>query len=139
MNVLVMEVTRAALAWVYKDGQGYPVATVAALGHVNTGGWSNAKLTVRPISSIPADGILEFDFIAEPPAPGTIVTDAVAQHNAVIILALPAGIVGARINSLGPPLVANIIGKVPTVSRRILDGLPVPWPFPWFIRKLLSE
>jgi hypothetical protein len=139
MDVLVMEVAEAALAWVYKDDHGFPVAAVAALGRVNTGGWSGAKLTVRSISSIPIDVILDFDFTAAPPAAGTVVTDAVVSHNAIAILALPPGITGARVNSLGAPLIAKVMGKASVSDKHTLDGLPVPWPFPWFFQKYLPE
>jgi len=47
---------------------------VCATGEVPTGGWTNPTLTPRDYIVPPKDGIFEVDFTAEPPKPGTQVT-----------------------------------------------------------------
>lgn len=53
-----------------------PILIIRADGKVPTGGWSQAELVPRVYVVPPADGIWDFDFVALPPAPGTIVTQA---------------------------------------------------------------
>jgi hypothetical protein len=53
---------------------------VLATGMVNTGGWSNIRLALRP--NAPKDLNLHLDFLGDPPAPGTIVTQAFVEVNA---------------------------------------------------------
>lgn len=46
---------------------------VGAIGSVSTGGYSAATLTAHRYIDAPADGILDLDFVAEPPAVGVAI------------------------------------------------------------------
>ena len=59
-----------------------PQVLVEAKGEVSTGGWSNPMLAPRFYIVPPEDGIQEFDFVATPPSPGTIVTQGFKEVSA---------------------------------------------------------
>ena len=84
-------------------------AIVTATGMVNTGGWENARL-VKRIKYLD-DGILEFDFIADAPGFGEIVTQAFvtvsASTEADITEKTSIVLVHAATNELGTALRAG--------------------------------
>lgn len=65
---------------------------VSAEGMVNTGGWSNGLLLQRGITP---EGIIEFDFVANPPT--GIVTQAFAPISAVTTVPQPSNFRGVRV------------------------------------------
>ena len=44
-----------------------PQLSISSLGKVNSSGWSAAKLNPRVYTTVPVDGIQEFDFVADAP------------------------------------------------------------------------
>ncbi len=54
---------------------GVSIWRIVAKGTVPTGGWSNGRLIQNDLSN-PELGYFEFDFVADPPRPGEIVTNA---------------------------------------------------------------
>lgn len=72
---------------------------VAAEGHVTTGGWKSPELRPRPIASTTSDGFLEFNFVARPPAPGTVVSELVSPVSASRLVNVPANFQGVRVYS----------------------------------------
>lgn len=61
-----------------------PALFVAAVGLVNTSGWSNPVLIPRTYVNPPADGIQEFDFFATPPSGIVLPYFARISGNAVL-------------------------------------------------------
>lgn len=59
-----------------------PSLLVAAAGRVLTSGWSNGQLSLYVYLVPPSDGVQEFDFIAERPAPGSIVLEVLTPIRA---------------------------------------------------------
>ena len=71
---------------------------VEAEGFVSTGGWSAPELRLRNDAQ---DGYLEFDFVARPPAPGSIVTQAFQRVTASRQVPVPTTFVGIRVHAQG--------------------------------------
>lgn len=59
-----------------------PQYVINATGQVNTGGWANPRL--EPIGEV-TDGIQDYDFVADPPKPGVMVTQGIATLKALPI------------------------------------------------------
>ena len=98
-------------------------------GWVNTGGWSKPELALWIYIAPPADGILDLDFVALAPEPGTIVTQAFAKLNVKTTMPVPDWVSGVRVHGATNFIVTML--AAPAV-KKIKDGLPTPWPFPWF-------
>jgi len=71
--------------------------TITARGSVNTGGWSNPRLRRRNTTS--GSGMIEFDFVAQPPPPNAPVTQAIVQVTASATVERTAEFRGARVYS----------------------------------------
>lgn len=69
---------------------------IEAKGTVPTGGWTNPELRRRGITR---DGIIEFDFVAQPPAPDTIVTQAFTPVTASTQTEVPDNFAGVRVHA----------------------------------------
>lgn len=132
MHVPVDTVIRAGLAWVYEDDSGLNFAAIAAQGQTQTGGWSDARLVIHAVTDIPADGMIDIDVVALPPSPHSVVEQVLTDLHAVTLLALPSWVRGARVISQAGPVQARVVGAPGPGPYRPLDGLPVPWPFPWW-------
>lgn len=72
--------------------------TIDASGMVNTGGWTNPALRLLPNKS-QAAGVLLLEFVACPPPPGSITTQALVKVRASITLDKPANFVRAEVTS----------------------------------------
>lgn len=75
-----------------------PVLVINALGEVNSGGWHHATLLPRFHPAPPADGIADYDFVAEPPSGPAIavISPIVAQTT---LTDPPAWLRGIRVHS----------------------------------------
>lgn len=62
--------------------------TIIAAGAVSTGGWSKARLRLKPGHRPEAD-TLEFQFVATPPAPDAMVIQALIPVSATLTTKLP--------------------------------------------------
>jgi len=82
-----------------------PGITVSAYGYVNTGGWSNPRLIARPATEA---GIIDLDFAATPPAPGTIVAQVFLPTTAVIEVPNPGTWTEVRIHSATNTVTATV-------------------------------
>ena len=77
-----------------------PKLSIKADGEVPTGGWSAGELVPLVYVQAPPDGIYDFDFVAEPPPPDRVVTQAFTPISAEKILEkVPKGFRGARIHA----------------------------------------
>ena len=66
-----------------------PKLSIKADGEVPTGGWSAGELVPRVYVQPPPDGIYDFDFVAEPPPPDRVVTQAFTPISAEKVLESP--------------------------------------------------
>lgn len=62
--------------------------TIIAAGAVSTGGWSRARLRLKP-GHKPETDTLEFQFVATPPAPDAMVIQALIPVSATLSINLP--------------------------------------------------
>lgn len=77
-----------------------PKLNIKADGEVPTGGWSAGELTAWVYVQPPPDGIYDFDFVAEPPPAGSVVTQAFTPISAEKVLdAVPKGFRGVRVHA----------------------------------------
>ncbi|MCB9958599.1 MAG: hypothetical protein H6843_08365 [Rhodospirillaceae bacterium] len=76
---------------------------IIVTGLVNTPGWSNAELWGRRYYVAPEDGIYDFDFIAQPPAPNSdsVVSQVITpiELRPVVLFDLPEGFRGVRVHA----------------------------------------
>lgn len=100
-----------ALAHSFDTGSGRSLY-VAARGTVSTTGWKNPQLTPRVHVTPPADGIWDFDFVAD--APGGIVLDVISDVSADWFGPDQAWVRGVRIHAATNYLVVLDITPAPT-------------------------
>ena len=62
--------------------------TIIAAGAVSTGGWSKARLRLKPGHKA-EDDTLEYEFIATPPAPDAMVIQALIPVSTTLVTKLP--------------------------------------------------
>lgn len=101
---LVYRVDRVRLAILESDP---PQLQIEAQGTVRTGGWHNAELVEIVYVTPPADGIWEYDFMAEPPdGPSTTALEPIEART--VRRSIPPGAKGIRVrgetNSVEEPL-----------------------------------
>ncbi|HSM94897.1 MAG TPA: hypothetical protein VLT91_02560 [Rhizomicrobium sp.] len=73
--------------------------TIIAAGAVSTGGWSKARLRLKPGHRAETD-TLEFQFVATPPAPDAIVIQALIPVSATLTTKLPPyGVTQIKVNA----------------------------------------
>jgi len=84
----------------------HPILEIRATGSVPTGGYVNPRLVPRVSNTLTSE-LLEFDFLIDPPAPGTMVTHSFVTHAATYYLPGVAGVPRVRVyghyNSLDSP------------------------------------
>ncbi len=77
-----------------------PSLHITAFGETRSSGWTSPQLAPRLPLVPPADGIWDFDFIAMPPASGTIVTPALAPITADVLWpSMPPDARGVRVHA----------------------------------------
>lgn len=123
-----------------------PQIIVSASGRVNSIGWTRESLDAFKYPSRedwPKDGILDFEFNAEPPPRSIPVEPEENEEDYLSISAVAETICDpANYWGRGKPLVGvriharkNVVeAKLEAGSERYVpmgEGLPLPWPFPW--------
>lgn len=86
-----------------------PLLTVAALGEVNTTGWSGFRLSPRYYLVPPADGLWDFTFNAD--APVGAVGQVVLPVGAMVVEVAPPWLKGVRVNAASNSMVDQIGGS----------------------------
>ncbi|MBD9628011.1 hypothetical protein IB279_34225 [Ensifer sp. ENS06] len=108
-----------------------PAIAISARGTVPTTGWTRPDLVPWVYIVPPKDGILDLDFVSSQP-PG-IVAQVVSPISVTKAMLVPAWVVGVRVHSSTNDMEANIGGGRKWSEAEIAgEGLPVPWPFPWW-------
>jgi hypothetical protein len=80
-----------------------PSAEIGAKGLIGSRGWTNPQLVIRERRSEPADGIYDFDFVAD--APTGLAVEETTEISACLVWQHPLGTTGIRIHAdEGPPL-----------------------------------
>lgn len=128
MYAKVYSIESVKVAWLAVVGGNPAAISLDVDGLVNTGGWSKPELAPWIYILPPEDGILDLDFVALAPEPGTIVTQAFAKLNVKTTMSVPDWVLGVRVhastNFIAERLAASSVKKV--------TSMPSPWPFPWF-------
>jgi len=111
-----------------------PAISMSASGLVPTSGWTRPEFGPWMYITPPADGILDLDFMAT--APTGIVLQVFSKICLCATFPVPQWVVGVRVHTSTNIVEARIAGKAhPFEARMLADGLPVPWPFPWWAPK----
>ncbi|MER8506351.1 MULTISPECIES: hypothetical protein [unclassified Mesorhizobium] len=111
-----------------------PAIAVSAKGSVPTTGWTHPDLAPWIYITPPKDGILDLDFVATQPT--GFVLQVFTTIGVVKAFPVPAWVIGVRIHSSTNKMEAKIEGaSEPTKALMSGEGLPVPWPFPWWAPK----
>lgn len=63
-----------------------PKLEINVIGYARTSGWNNADLILRSSRTDISEGKYIFDFVADPPAPGTITGDLLEKKSASYLL-----------------------------------------------------
>lgn len=107
-----------------------PAIAVSAAGSVTTSGWSQPDLAPWMYIAPPADGILDLDFVAT--SPTGRVLQVIARIGVVKTFAVPNWLKGVRVHGSQNKVEALLQGEMPSADVRPMEGLPGPWPFPWW-------
>lgn len=108
-----------------------PAIAVSAKGWVNTSGWSHPGLAPWIYITPPKDGILDLDFVATPPTGFAL--QVFSKIGVVEPFAIPDWVRGVRIHTSTNSLEALIEGGAASKAKAAMgEGIPVPWPFPWW-------
>ena len=111
-----------------------PAISISAWGWVPTSGWSHPDLTPWIYIVPPADGILDLDFVATPPT--GLVLQVITKISVTKVMLVPAWVIGVRVHSSTNAREALIAGAAkPTEAALAGEGMPLPWPFPWWVPK----
>lgn len=98
MTKKILTVKSVDIGFSFSNGETPPLLVVVAKGLVNTSGWAGAELAAWLYIEEPADGILDMDFIAKEPAPGSIVLQRVTEiESQALLISLPAWVKGVRV------------------------------------------
>jgi len=133
----VFEVQSASV--LAEPGETYSTITVEAIGQVNTGGWSDAELASWSYISPPADGILDFDFMARMPPDDAMVTMSFEEMSASVTGPMPPWVRGVRIHAStnSTEVLLEAIPDQSNLSVVDAEGNPtadevLPWPWKFF-------
>ncbi|MCR9255332.1 MAG: hypothetical protein NXI16_04475 [Alphaproteobacteria bacterium] len=100
-----------------------PIPFVEAVGEVPTSGWTNAMLVPRVYVDPPADGIQDFDFVAEEPTGDVaqIVSEIPAQP--FFFYDMPDWVVGVRVHGANNAVEEFFpIGGEPIIQADFVEG-----------------
>lgn len=105
--------------------------SVKAIGKVTTAGWTGPELAPWMYIHPPKDGILDLDFVAT--APSVIVIPVLVPICVTVSIPVPPWVIGVRVHAASNAMECKIpgAGGAPIVMP-LGEGLPLPWPFPWW-------
>jgi hypothetical protein len=105
--------------------------SVSAIGKVPTTGWTHPDLAPWMYITPPKDGILDLDFVASPPT--GIVLQVLTRISITKAFPIPKWVLGVRVHTSTNHKVAMIgESKKSGENKTFADGMPSPWPFPWW-------
>lgn len=106
MTKKILTVKSVDVGFSFSNGETPPLLVIVAKGIVNTSGWTSAELASWLYIELPADGILDFEFIGQEPAPGSIVLQRVAEiESQPLLISLPGWVKGVRVHASGNHIV----------------------------------
>ncbi|MBD9624766.1 hypothetical protein IB279_17640 [Ensifer sp. ENS06] len=129
MAAKVYEVAKLELRFATTTEQ-TPLLSVSAEGRAITNGWTDPELAVWSYAEAPADGILDLDFIANPPADDLGGNAATEGTRASLILPVPGWVKGVRVHCSRNHEEAMLTEDAK--GEAVSDAMPLPWPFPWY-------
>ena len=108
-----------------------PAISISAKGWVATSGWTAPSLSPWMYIAPPKDGILDLDFVAT--APTGIVLQVFTRIATIVAMPVPRWVIGVRVHTSTNRLEKLIEGATtPAAADLMGEGLPLPWPFPWW-------
>jgi hypothetical protein len=130
MQSRVYKVDKVAVEGLLVVPENPPAIAVSAEGWVPTTGWSHPSLAPWMYIQPPADGILDLDFVVT--SPTGLVLQVFCKIGVASAFVVPAWVKGVRVHSSTDSIVAMLpVGSL-RPKELPLEGLPVPWPFPWW-------
>ena len=133
MQFRIYSVTEAQAETLSSVPGGPHAISVSAKGWVPTSGWSHPALNPWVYIVPPKDGVLDLDFVATPPT--GMVLQVFTRIGVITAFPVPAWVRGVRVHASQGDVVAMLGAELdPAVDAKLFgEGLPVPWPFPWFV------
>ncbi|WP_088348315.1 MULTISPECIES: hypothetical protein [Rhodomicrobium] len=103
---------------------------VIAMGRAASTGWTDAELNPFMYVMPPRDGILDLDFSAESPRPGTIVLPILTPIAATLWMPVPNWVRGVRVHAAtNSKESGRNIEALDVEEPKIKGGDSVPWPW----------
>ncbi|WP_157538870.1 hypothetical protein [Hydrogenophaga flava] len=104
-----------------------PLMLLHARGTVNTGGWTNGRLSPHVYVTPPADGIWDFSFIAAMPTGPSIQVCSTIESE-VLMLSAPAWCKGVRVHaSVNSIETSTAMPELVPASLVSMNWVPYPW------------
>ncbi|MGO7586767.1 hypothetical protein [Rhizobium leguminosarum] len=107
-----------------------PAFAVSAAGVVTSTGWTHPVLAPWMYIVPPKDRILDLDFLAS--APSGISLPVLAPITVTQAFHVPRWVKGFRIHSATNAIEAPLDGARQKALEKAGEGMPLPWPFPWW-------
>jgi hypothetical protein len=134
MKSRVFSVQNVEVGTTMSDGDAVPALVVSAKGQSVSSGWSDAALTPLSCAAAPEDGMLDLDFVAEPPSPDALVLRVLTPIEAHRVLPVPDWVRGVRVHASVNTVETRLDGAVPAAAG---GDRPVVWP--WYSPAILPE
>ena len=116
MTRKILTVKSVDVGFSFSNGETPAQLVVVAKGIVNTSGWSEGELAAWLYIEEPADGILDLEFIAKEPAPGSIVLQRVTDiESQPLLITLPGWVKGVRVHASSNQL-ARVFEEVSSLN-----------------------
>ncbi len=129
MSSRVYSVTEVKAQYLMTIPENPPVISVEVKGYTATSGWTHPELGPWMYIKEPADGILDLDLLASPPA--GIVLQVLTPVSVTQAFPVPGWVKGVRIHSSTNQIV-KMLNAPPSEMKSLADHPPVPWPFHWY-------
>lgn len=119
----------------YKISDGDPARlVVSAAGTANSSGWQEGELIPWRYNDQPADGIVDFEFVAIEPK-GEVLWVMSPIKSTPKIVEFEDWIEGVRVHSVTGPKEIRFDAGAEMSSDILLMGEDDPAPFPWYVKK----
>jgi len=123
MKKKILEVTAVSLELEKKNP---PTLLISASGNVNTGGWSNAILVPYIYKKLPADGLYDFDLVAD--APDGVVSEVISPISAEPLgIPDPKGLVKGVMIHASLNMIKAFIKTEYDAEKRLLNNNSLPF------------
>ncbi|MGO4405249.1 hypothetical protein AB4Z10_13435 [Bosea sp. RAF48] len=131
MSSRVYSVTEVRVQHLMVIPENPPAISVEVKGYTPTSGWQFPELGPWMYIAEPADGILDLDFIATPPT--GFVLQVFTPISVTQAFPIPKWVKGVRVHAATNNMVKMFDAPSDAGGIKLMgDGMPLPWPFPWY-------